>query len=233
MSQQSIVILAIAAAGTALFLAIRALLRRALRLREERARKATERGWTYVQAGKYGSGYSVEGSAEGFSWRLELRAGQKGHVSAEWRCEALGSGGPVVVVMDPSAAALFKSPVAQKVARWGLRMVPQGDSRSASLERLLDGHVEVDTGDEAFRKAFTVLTTDEGTARRLLSGEARAALVEWQAATSRGAGGRSLTVNWSDSGLSLHWSAGLEDPEAMARFADAGILLGRSAKGHW
>jgi hypothetical protein len=232
-NQQSIAILAAMAAATALFLAVSAVLRRARRLQEERAMRAMERGWTYTQARRTGTTYVLEGSAEGFRWRLETRAGQKGRSSAEWTSADLASGGAVVGVMNRAQAALFKSPMAKKLAQWGLAVAPRADPRVGAFERLLDGCVEVDTGDAEFHKAFGVLATEEEPAKRLLGGEARQVLVEWNGATRRRAGGGTLSVSWSEAGLSVTWGAGLEDPDAMVRFAELGVRLGKAAAGRW
>lgn len=233
MSEQFSAIVVAMVGAAAVILVVGAVLKRARRLSGERAMRATERGWIYTQASKSGPAYAVEGSADGFKWRLVVKAGQKGHTSAEWRSEELATGGAVVGVMSRAAAALFKSPLATKAAQWGMSLVPAGDPRAQAFERLLEGSVGVDTGDGDFQKVFGVLATDEGEARRLLTPEVRRALLEWHGTTRRKAGGGSLTVTWSGAGVSVSWGTGLEEPDAMVRFAEMGLLIGRALKPGW
>lgn len=203
---------------------------------QARERFAVERGWTYTQGGKPGLLYTIEGSEGGARWTLEaFQGGQHKSGHTTWKASDPPLTGGVVFVGSKAMAAFLKNPIGKKLAQWGLQVTVSGDDVSASWNRLMEGYQEVDTGDADFAARYAVLATDPGQSNRLLNGEVRRAMLDWDGNHKVGRVSQGqLGVTWSDAGLSLTWGvSALQSPDDMAGFVGLGLLLRSSVRSGW
>lgn len=197
---------------------------------------ALERGWTYAKGGGHERLFAIQGSEGGSPWSLESFQGSQNKAGrTHWKTADHPLTGGVVFIGSKAMAALLKNPIGRKLAQWGLRLSLAGDDASAAWNRLMEGYQEVEVGDPDFSALYSVLATDPGQANRLLNGEARRAMLEWERRHKAGrATGGHLGVTWSEAGVSLTWGgSALQTPEDMAGFVELGLLLCSSEKTGW
>jgi hypothetical protein len=197
---------------------------------------AMERGWTYTKGGKNERVYAIQGSEGGMSWILESFQGSHNRTGRTvWKAADPPLTGGVVFIGSKALAALLKNPIGLKLARWGLQMVAGGDEVSKTWNRLVEGYQEVETGDPDFSAVYAVLATDPGQALKLITGEARRAMLEWEGShkVGRASQGR-FGVTWSEAGLSLTWSgSALQQPDDIAGFVAMALRLRPSVRSGW
>jgi hypothetical protein len=132
-------------------------------------------------------------------------------------------------------AAILRNPLGNRLARWGLQLVAGEDDVAKAWNRLMEGYQEVETGDMNFAALYAVLATDPGQATRLLNGDVRRAMVEWEGAhkVGRASQGR-LGLTWSEDGLSLTWGgSALQQPDDLSPFVTMALLLRSSVRSGW
>jgi len=203
---------------------------------QAREQFAVERGWTYTKGGGHERLFAIQGSEGGAPWSLESFQGSQNKAGrTHWKTADNPLTGGVVFIGSKAMAAFLKNPIGKKLAQWGLQVVATGDDVSAAWNRLMEGYQEVETGDMDFSALYAVLATDPGQANRLLNGEVRRAMVEWEGSHKAGrATSGHLGVTWSEAGVSLTWSgSAIQTPEDMAGFVELGLLLRSSAKSGW
>lgn len=197
---------------------------------------AAERGWTYTRGGNPGRLYLIEASEGGAPWTLEaFQGGKRKATLTVWRCSDPPMADGVVFIGSKGMAAMLKNPLGSKIIKWGLQFAGGDDDVSRTLTRLMDGYQEVETGDPEFAAVYAVLATDPGQASRLLNGDTRRAMLEWDQAHRIGRASQGpLGATWSDAGLSLTWGAGaLEAPEDVSAFLGLAQRLRSSLKSEW
>jgi len=205
---------------------------------QARAREqfAVERGWIYTKGGKHERAFAIEGSEGGMSWTLESFQGSKNKAGRTvWRTSDPPLTGGVVFVGSKAMAAILRNPIGNRLARWGLQLVAGEDDVANAWNRLMEGYQEVEMGDSDFSAVYAVLATDAGQASRLLNGDGRRAMLEWEGAhkVGRVSQGR-LGVTWSEAGLSLSWSgSALKQPEDISAFVALARRLRPSARSGW
>ena len=205
---------------------------------QARAREqfAMERGWTYTKGGKHERVFAIQGSEGGMSWTLESFQGNKNKAGRTvWRTSDPPLTGGVVFVGSKAMAAILRNPIGNRLARWGLQLVAGEDEVAKAWNRLMEGYQEVETGDPEFSLVYAVLATDAGQASRLLNGDGRRAMLEWEEAhkVGRVTQGR-LGLTWSEEGLSLSWGgSALKHPEDISAFVAMALRLRPSARSGW
>ena len=228
----TIIVLAVIGFGWLVFVLV-AKEREKARAREQ---FAMERGWTYTKGGRHERVFAIQGSEGGMSWTLESFQGNKNKAGRTvWRTSDPPLTGGVVFVGSMAMAAILRNPIGNRLARWGLQLVAGEDEVAKAWNRLMEGYQEVETGDPDFSAIYAVLATDPGQATRLLSGDGRRAMLEWEGARKVGrvTQGR-LGLTWSEAGLSLSWSgSALKEPEDISAFVTMALRLRPSAHGGW
>ena len=201
-----------------------------------RGQFAAQRGWTYLRGGKPGRLYLIEGSEGGSPWTLEaFQGGKRKATLTVWKCSDPPMTEGVVFIGSKGMAAMLKNPLGHKIIKWGLQFAGGDDDVSRTLTRLMDGYQEVETGDPEFAAVYAVLATDPGQAAKLLNGETRRAMLEWDLAHKIGRASQGpLGATWSDAGLSLTWGAGaIESPEDVSAFLALAQRLRSATKSAW
>lgn len=194
-----------------------------------RAEMAALRGWTYTPGGPGRRQFLLEGQCEGGAWQVEARTGGKNNPGQTYfKCPGAAAGGGVVYVGPPETAKMLQSGIGRTVTRWGLQLGSMMGVDTGPMQRLLENPLVVDADGTAFGEKFSVLATDTSLARKVLTGPAKEALLNWAAGGRRGRGAQ---VTWSDDGLSLQWPTNLSDPEQLAPFAELGMTLAREIRG--
>jgi hypothetical protein len=197
---------------------------------------AMERGWTYTKGGKHERAFAMQGAEGGMSWTLESFQGNKNKAGRTvWRISDPPLTGGVVFVGSKAMAAILRNPIGNRLARWGLQLVAGDDDVAKAWNRLMEGYQEVEMGDPDFTSVYAVLATDAGQASRLLNGDGRRAMLEWEGAhkVGRVSQGR-LGVTWSEAGLSLSWSgSALQQPDDLSAFVAMALRLRSSVQSGW
>lgn len=194
-----------------------------------RAEMAALRGWTYTPGGPGRRHFLLEGQCEGGPWQVEARLGGKNNPGrTTFSCAGAAVGGTVVYVGPPESAKMFQSSIGRTVARWGLQLGSVMGVETGALQRLLENPLVVEADGSAFGERFSVLATDTSVARKVLTGPAKEALLNWAAGGRRGRGAQ---ATWSEEGLSLQWPVNLSEAEALASFVELGVTLARETRG--